>query len=57
MPASEPPPGDLEAFKNREKQRILGALESHGWNRAKAAQALNMPRRTFYRRLSEFGIL
>jgi transcriptional regulator with GAF, ATPase, and Fis domain/tetratricopeptide (TPR) repeat protein/predicted Ser/Thr protein kinase len=50
-------PADLGSFKNREKQRILSALEAHGWNRAKAALALNMPRRTFYRRLTEFGIL
>ena len=45
------------AFKVREKERILAALDQHAWNRAKAATALGMPRRTFYRRLSEFGIL
>ena len=55
--AGELLPADLGSFKNREKQRILSALEAHGWNRAKAALALNMPRRTFYRRLTEFGIL
>jgi serine/threonine-protein kinase PknK len=55
--ASELPPSDLRAFKQRERQRILEALERHAWNRAKAASALGMPRRTFYRRLSEFGIL
>jgi transcriptional regulator with GAF, ATPase, and Fis domain len=49
--------GDLRSFKQRERQRILSALERHGWNRAKAATALGMPRRTFYRRLAEFGIL
>ncbi|MDB4974496.1 MAG: Response regulator of zinc sigma-54-dependent two-component system [Myxococcaceae bacterium] len=50
-------PGDVQGFKTRERRRILDALEQHGWNRAKAATALGMPRRTFYRRLSEFNIL
>jgi DNA-binding NtrC family response regulator len=59
---SEPPgegaqPGDVHGFKTREKRRIIDALEKHGWNRAKAAVALGMPRRTFYRRLTEFNIL
>jgi transcriptional regulator with GAF, ATPase, and Fis domain len=58
---AEPPhtdnPADLQGFKTRERRRILDALEQHGWNRAKAATALGMPRRTFYRRLSEFNIL
>ncbi|HLU68316.1 MAG TPA: sigma-54 dependent transcriptional regulator, partial [Kofleriaceae bacterium] len=40
----------------RERQRILEALEAHGWNRSKAAAALGMPRRTFYRRLAEHDI-
>jgi len=40
----------------REKRRILDALEAHGWNRSKAAEALGMPRRTFYRRLSDHDI-
>jgi len=56
VPASSLP-ADLDSFKDREKQRILAALDQHGWNRARAAQVLGMPRRTFYRRLSEFGIL
>jgi transcriptional regulator with GAF, ATPase, and Fis domain/predicted Ser/Thr protein kinase len=50
-------PGDVQGFKTREKRRIIEALEKHGWNRAKAAVALGMPRRTFYRRLTEFNIL
>lgn len=50
-------PGDVQGFKTREKRRIIDALEKHGWNRAKAAVALGMPRRTFYRRLTEFNIL
>ena len=40
----------------REKQRILEALETCGWNKSEAARHLGMPRRTFYRRLKTFGI-
>ncbi|MEM6958769.1 MAG: sigma-54-dependent Fis family transcriptional regulator, partial [Myxococcota bacterium] len=55
MPAI--PSQSLGDFKSDEKQRILAALEANGWNRAKAARALSIPRRTFYRRLKEHGIL
>lgn len=55
--ASEPPPQNFGDFKDTEKQRILTALESNGWNRAKAARAMGIPRRTFYRRLKEYEIL
>lgn len=48
---------NVEAFKGTEKQRILAALKETNWNRAKAAEALGMPRRTFYRRLEEYKIL
>ena len=53
----EAPPQNVEDFKSAEKQRILEALEANGWNRAKAARTLDIPRRTFYRRLKEHGIL
>jgi serine/threonine-protein kinase PknK len=43
-------------FKEAERDRILEALNAHGWNRARAARALGMARRTFYRRLKEHGI-
>jgi serine/threonine-protein kinase PknK len=46
----------LDAHKNSEKERILAALASCNWNRVKAAQLVNLPRRTFYRRLKEYGI-
>jgi serine/threonine-protein kinase PknK len=48
---------NLNHHKLEEKQRILHALEASGWNRVKAAQALGMPRRTFYRRLADYSIL
>ncbi len=43
-------------FKDAERDRILATLNAHGWNRAKAARALGMARRTFYRRLKEHDI-
>ncbi len=46
-----------EEFKGSERDRILRALEACNWNRVKAAQLTGIPRRTFYRRLKEFGIL
>lgn len=47
-------PGKPGAFDERD--RIVSALEETGWNRVKAARLLDMPRRTFYRRLKEYGI-
>jgi len=55
--ASKPLVENLSHHKREEKQRILHALEASGWNRVKAAQALGMPRRTFYRRLSDYSII
>ncbi len=48
--------GNYRDFKHAERDRILAMLNAHGWNRAKAARALGMARRTFYRRLKEHGI-
>ncbi len=50
-------PKTFSDFKAGEKTKILEALEKHAWNRAKAAKQLGIPRRTFYRRLREHGIL
>ena len=44
-------------FKDTERERILAALSSCNWNRVQAAKMLGVPRRTFYRRLKEYGIL
>ena len=46
----------LGDHRTREKTRILQALEAAAWNRVRAAQILDMPRRTFYRRLKEYDI-
>ncbi len=50
-------PQDSSEHRTYEKERILAALEASQWNRLKAAQTLKIPRRTFYRRLKEFGIV
>jgi transcriptional regulator with GAF, ATPase, and Fis domain len=50
-------PSNEAEFKGAERERILGALTASNWNRAQAAKMLGVPRRTFYRRLKEFGIL
>jgi transcriptional regulator with GAF, ATPase, and Fis domain/energy-coupling factor transporter ATP-binding protein EcfA2 len=44
-------------FRSSERDRILQALTASSWNRAKAAKMVGLPRRTFYRRLKEYGIL
>src|SRR5262249_19537589 len=46
----------LDAHNAGERDRLLGARASCNWNRVKAAQIVGLPRRTFYRRLKEYGI-
>jgi len=56
--AGAPPRARNEAeFKDGERERILGALGACNWNRVQAAKMMGVPRRTFYRRLKEYGIL
>jgi DNA-binding NtrC family response regulator len=55
-PSLTSPPTSLDQHRNEEKERILAALGSSNWNRVKAAELIGMPRRTFYRRLKEYGI-
>jgi transcriptional regulator with PAS, ATPase and Fis domain len=45
-----------DAVRDDEKSRILDALSQAGWNKMQAAKRLGIPRRTFYRRLKEYGI-
>jgi transcriptional regulator of acetoin/glycerol metabolism len=49
-------PRAVDDRRSAERQRILDALERHGWNRSRAAEELGMPRRTFYRRMAEYDI-
>ncbi len=46
-----------EEHKDSEKERILAALASCNWNRVQAARMVGIPRRTFYRRLKDYGIV
>ena len=58
VPAAAPSrPRNKVEFKDSERDRILGALSSCNWNRVQAAKMIGIPRRTFYRRLKEYGIL
>jgi transcriptional regulator with GAF, ATPase, and Fis domain/tetratricopeptide (TPR) repeat protein len=51
-----PPKSTLSQYRNEERERILKALQACNWNRVKAAELSGIPRRTFYRRLREYGI-
>jgi transcriptional regulator with GAF, ATPase, and Fis domain/serine/threonine protein kinase len=46
----------LSDHRSDERERILKALQACNWNRVKAAKLSGIPRRTFYRRLREYGI-
>jgi serine/threonine-protein kinase PknK len=50
------PTPTLTAHRKGERARIIEALEASNWNRVKAAELSGIPRRTFYRRLKEYGI-
>ncbi len=56
LPTSVGEASNYRDYKEAERDRILTALNTHDWNRARAARALGMARRTFYRRLKEHGI-
>jgi DNA-binding NtrC family response regulator len=55
-PATVTLPPNLDAHRAGERERILQALSASNWNRVRAAEICGMPRRTFYRRLKEYGI-
>jgi DNA-binding NtrC family response regulator len=46
----------LSEHHRTERDRIIDALRECNWNRVKAAERSGIPRRTFYRRLKEYGI-
>jgi transcriptional regulator of acetoin/glycerol metabolism len=46
-----------EEYRDAEKEKILSALTRCNWNRVQAAKMIGVPRRTFYRRLKEYGIV
>jgi serine/threonine-protein kinase PknK len=55
-PAALPRKGTVSEHRREERERILEALRSCNWNRVRAAEVSGIPRRTFYRRLREYGI-
>jgi serine/threonine-protein kinase PknK len=46
-----------EEYRDVEKDKILSALTRCNWNRVQAAKLAGIPRRTFYRRLKDYGIV
>ncbi len=56
-PSTAPRARSMAEFKDSERERILSALSACNWNRVQAAKMIGVPRRTFYRRLKEYGIL
>jgi len=44
------------ALATPERQLILDALESHGWNRQDTADALGINRTTLYKKMKKYGI-
>ena len=46
-----------DEYRDAEKEKILAALTRCNWNRVQAAKTIGLPRRTFYRRLKEYGIV
>ncbi len=61
---AEPPSGPSTPQRRRavsehhesEREVIIRALKDCNWNRVKAAELSGIPRRTFYRRLKQYGI-
>jgi transcriptional regulator with GAF, ATPase, and Fis domain/predicted Ser/Thr protein kinase len=53
---STAPRESISRHRRDERERILEALRACNWNRVQAAKLSGIPRRTFYRRLREYGI-
>ena len=53
---TKPRKGGVSEHRREERDRIMEALRESNWNRVKAAEISGIPRRTFYRRLREYGI-
>jgi hypothetical protein len=56
-PAMPGVPESLAEHLATERRAILDALAAEQWDRSAAADRLGMSRRTFYRRLSEYGLI
>jgi DNA-binding NtrC family response regulator len=45
-----------ELLRDPERAALLATLQSHGWNRSKAARALGINRTTLYRKMRDLGL-
>jgi hypothetical protein len=52
-----PPPQSLSEHMAAERASMVEALEATRWDRGAAAERMGMSRRTFYRRMTEYGLL
>lgn len=50
-------PKSRREYESKESNRILGALESHGWNVSAVARTLGMARSSLYRKMERYGLL
>lgn len=55
-PPAAPPARSAAEHDRVERERMIEALNETGWNKLRAAELVGMPRRTFYRRMKEYGI-
>jgi DNA-binding NtrC family response regulator len=46
-----------QAVANFEKNLLLGILEQHRWQKNKAASALQIDRKTLFRKMKKYGLL
>jgi two-component system response regulator AtoC len=57
QPPRQPPPPALAALGEMERERILSALTTSGWNLSAAARALGISRPTLRKRMVRYGML
>jgi transcriptional regulator of acetoin/glycerol metabolism len=49
-------PADRQQYRQDEAQRILAALNTHGWNISEVSRTLGIPRQSLYRKLKRYRI-
>jgi transcriptional regulator of acetoin/glycerol metabolism len=52
----QPPEAAAAQPGGEQRQRLVAALESQGWNRTRAARSLGIDRTTLWRRMKRHGI-
>ncbi len=53
----EAPAASLSEHMAAERQKMIEALDATRWDRGATAERMGMARRTFYRRMTEYGLL